>query len=648
MIIIRIIKLLIIFLLLTILFVNCNKINEIEINSNPSNAKLYIDSKYFGETPIKLTLNNGEHFIELEKEGFKVLKEKIIVSIFSRKKYLYNLEKISIIYSKRVDVNNIDLIKAYNDYIYLAADNLIIYKLNLSSGEIIEKKNLKEINLNELNCSEDENDKKLIKFDINKFYTPKDIINLFLNIKTYLLKSNCQKVFEKRIKDVKDILNLIIIDKELTEKILNSLKESFLEMEWINNETTLPVEFKIYIKFYGEHYKNDLSCFYIQNLYLKKLEIKQKTIPFNDIPFEWSDIGKYISGIWTTAINFYDTFTLRKIDNRWYIIEIKNSETDIENLPKETSSFFLSSSYNIFPYPPKIKDVLPLPEDIKNDIDKSKTNIQFKDKIKDINFFENNIFITTYLYQYIFDSNLNFIDKNLSYLPLNSSYGLRITFTDNIIKITYFDFKNKISLWEKDFLSNFIFFLNEIGKDLIFLEFNNNSIYLIKINSENGSLNFKKEILKINLLEQEISYPFFKVLKNGFLFFNNYKVFLFDFNGEILWEKDFKERIYLLNSFENIMVIIHDKIISIYDLLNGKLLNEIKFDGDIQKIYLSKKFIFYIEKLDNKNFLTNFDLNKNEKTFILQIYDENIEIFEDKILIYKLNNNTINLVDIKN
>ncbi|MBC7195251.1 MAG: PEGA domain-containing protein, partial [Caldisericia bacterium] len=210
-----------IFLLLSIIFVNCNKINEkeIEINSNPSNAKLYIDTKYFGETPVRITLNIGEHIIELEKENFKVLKRKINISILSKKKYLYNLEKIPIIYSKSLDTNNIDLIKSYNNYLYLKADNSNIYKLDLYSGEVLDKRDLKVINIDELNCKEEETDKDLIKFSRNRSYTPNDIINLFLNIKTYLLKSNCQKIFEKRVKDVENILNLIIFNNELTEKL---------------------------------------------------------------------------------------------------------------------------------------------------------------------------------------------------------------------------------------------------------------------------------------------------------------------------------------------------------------------------------------------------------------------------------------------
>lgn len=647
----RIIKFLLIFLLLSIIFVNCNEINEkvIEIDSNPSNAKLYIDKNYLGETPVKTTLNIGEHIVELEKEDFKVLKEKINISMFSRKKYLYNLEKIPIIYSKRVDVNNINLIKAYNDYIYLAADGLNIYKLNLSSGEVLEKKNLMDINVDELNCYEDERDKDLIKFDINKYYAPKEIINIFLNIKTYLLKSNCQKVFDKRIKDANNILNLIIFNKELTERLFNSLKNNFLEMSWISNEIPLPIEFKTYIKFYGEHYKNDLACFYIQNLCLKKIKIKELSIPYKNIPLEWVILGKYINGIFATAINFYDTITLRKINNRWVIIEIKNSEMNIENLPIELDTFFLFSSYDKFPEPPKIKDILPLPDDIKNDIDKSKTNIQLKDEIKDIKFLEDKIFVKTNLFVYIFDIKFNFIEKYLSFLPLNSFFGLSINFVDNNkIEIVYFDFNNRKRLWKIYLNANFIFFLNEFDDKILLLELNQNSIYLIKIDKDKGIINLRKEILKIDSIEQKFCYPFFKIFKNGFLLFNKNKVYLFNFNGEILWEKDFKENINFLNSSEDKIIVVQNKTISILDTINGKLLNEINVKGDISKIYLLKNFILYIERLDDENLLTCFDLNKNEKDFILKIYDENIEIADEKILIYKLNSNIINLVDIRN
>lgn len=633
-----------IFISLSILSNSCIKknIKEIIIDSNPSNAKLYIDSNYIGLTPIKIELNLGEHTIELEKENYKILKEKFNVSFFS-KKILFNLEKIEALFTKKVE-GNINLIKIFNDNVYLVVNDTSIYEFNLNLDKLIKKVDLKEINIKNYECKKDESESEKIKFDKNMFYSPKDIVYIYLNIKKYLLSSNCFEIYEKRKKETIEILNSIILDKNLVEKIIKIIEMNFLEMDWVN-ELLLPVKFKTYVQIYGEYYKDDLSLFYIENLYLKKSQLNKFSIPINKKPLEWLISNNENEYIFSSSFIDYDTITLKNINGKWYILEIRNSSLNTEKFPEESNSYFLMSNYFKSPTPPKINEMKPLPEDIKKDIDKS--NKQFNDKITDLKFIDNTLFVLTETYLYIFDKDLNILDKELKYIPLNLYYGLSIIPECDKFKIKYFSFQNKTLLWEVEVGSNPIFFLNEYVNNLYFLEIDKDLLYLIDINKENGKLNLRKEIIKIDKFNQKIIYPFFIPVNDKFLFFYKNELYFFNLVGDLIWKKTFNDNINeLFLTYENNVIVVQNRAFSIFNIENKEIIKEIKTEGEIIKVYLYKNLLIYFEKIENNLFLKIFDLKKDEKILFIKVFDENFDLLNN-ILIYKDNDYTINLISIE-
>ncbi|MDI6861733.1 MAG: PEGA domain-containing protein [Caldisericia bacterium] len=628
----------------------CKKETKLKIDTIPSNAMLYINSQYKGKTPININLFPGEYQIEIEKENYFTLRKILKISNFGKNEHIFELKKVPTLFSKEFN-ENISLIKIFNNKVYLKTNDSQILILNSKNGELISKINLKEIDTNNLPCKEEDND--IIELDKNIKYSPKEIINLYLKAKEYLLKSHCFKTFEKRKEKIKETFKEIFINQKLIDNIINELKENFLEISWVDDISNSSSEFKIFLRFYGEYEKKDLACFYIEELYLKKYEVEEVDFPFEEIPPEWIFPCKYIPGIHLSSIHTYNTYLLKKINDRWFIYNINGVCEKNEKLTKETDSLFYNPSFGDFPNPPKIKDMIPLPEDINKDLERSKyTKIKNEIclKIRDINVYDEKLFIQTNCNLFVFDSELNPVSKYLNYLPLNSNFAIGIYPNCKDLKefdISYLDLNSGSIKWKVTFNGDLLYFINSSGSSLFFLQIYNNKLFLIKIDSKNGQLISRKEIIKIDESGKNINlvHNFFSFSKDKILFYLNNKIFLFNLNGDILWKKNLNESFSLLWATEKYIGINSHNSILILSTNEGKLLEEIKLIGVPKKIYILENLLFYSEEFDKQYYLHVFDLEKDEKIFILKIYNENFIINKEN-LIFQVEINEISSINL--
>jgi hypothetical protein len=74
--------------------VNLFKLGRVLISSNPQNAEIYVDGESSGFTPKSLDLPQGEHFIELKREGFSLESLQVNVLDDSIKEYNLNLSSL--------------------------------------------------------------------------------------------------------------------------------------------------------------------------------------------------------------------------------------------------------------------------------------------------------------------------------------------------------------------------------------------------------------------------------------------------------------------------------------------------------------------------------------------------------------------------
>lgn len=630
--------LLIILIFWLIPFGGCKKEIKLKINSIPSEATLYIDSQNIGKTSIEVNLNPGEHHIEIEKVNYITLREKIKVFPFGKKNWSFELKRISTLFSKKID-GDISIIKVFEDRVYLVINGSRVFILDSKDGDLISMVDLSEIDTKNLPCKE--SIEKVIKIDKNKNYSPKEIINLYLKTKAYLLSSNCLKVFEKRESEVKERLKVLFFDQKLVEKELTKLREDFLEISWVDDISNFS-EFKSFSRFYGEYEKKELACFYVEDLVLKKFEVEEIDFPFKEIPLEWIVIGRHIPGVWLSSIQKYDTILLKKVDNRWFIIDINGGCKGIEEPPEETDSLFCLPPLKDFPNPPKIKDMISLPSDIERDFERSlKATSKQGDclKIRDIKVFNERVFIQTNCDLLVFDAKLNLISKYLSYFPLNSSFAIGTTFVSkesNKFNISYFDLNNEDVIWSRDFNTDPLFFLTSDDNYLYYLQINKDLLYLIEVDSKSGNVLSKKEILKvdesyknINLIDQIFILP-----KNKFLFFKNNVILLFDLKGNILWKTVLNNSIISLFSNDEYVGISSSESVLILDSNDGKLLKKIKLNSAPKKIYIFEDFLFYIDDFGSFYNLFCLDLKKEKRMFILKTYNENFIITKEGFLLF--------------
>ncbi len=67
----------------SIQFIGCSTIfntttQEVELNSNPPNAKIYVDGKIFGTTPQVINIKRGvDHSVKFELDGFETYETQI-------------------------------------------------------------------------------------------------------------------------------------------------------------------------------------------------------------------------------------------------------------------------------------------------------------------------------------------------------------------------------------------------------------------------------------------------------------------------------------------------------------------------------------------------------------------------------------------
>lgn len=74
--------------------INLFKLGRILVSSNPSNAEIYVDGEKSGLTPKSLDLPQGEHFLELKREGFSLESRQLNIFDDSIKEYNINLSSL--------------------------------------------------------------------------------------------------------------------------------------------------------------------------------------------------------------------------------------------------------------------------------------------------------------------------------------------------------------------------------------------------------------------------------------------------------------------------------------------------------------------------------------------------------------------------
>ncbi|MBE7559413.1 PEGA domain-containing protein [bacterium] len=50
---------------------NLTNYGSLEVRSQPSGARVYVDNKYVGATPERVSLNRGKHLVLVKKSGYR-------------------------------------------------------------------------------------------------------------------------------------------------------------------------------------------------------------------------------------------------------------------------------------------------------------------------------------------------------------------------------------------------------------------------------------------------------------------------------------------------------------------------------------------------------------------------------------------------
>jgi hypothetical protein len=89
--------------------VNLSKSKSVvNFSSNPSNARVYINSSYRGTTPLQLSLDEGTYTVRIDKDGFMSKTEEISVQSGQSYNYNFTLEEIKPVAKVRINTNPSD------------------------------------------------------------------------------------------------------------------------------------------------------------------------------------------------------------------------------------------------------------------------------------------------------------------------------------------------------------------------------------------------------------------------------------------------------------------------------------------------------------------------------------------------------------
>jgi len=66
----------------------------VQITSEPAGAEIYIDDKFVGSTPSKISLTAGDHKIKIVRTGFKDWERNILVEAGSEPSFNAIMEKL--------------------------------------------------------------------------------------------------------------------------------------------------------------------------------------------------------------------------------------------------------------------------------------------------------------------------------------------------------------------------------------------------------------------------------------------------------------------------------------------------------------------------------------------------------------------------
>ncbi|MFW6119513.1 MAG: PEGA domain-containing protein [Petrotogales bacterium] len=77
----------------------------VNFSSNPSNARVYINSSYRGTTPLQLSLDEGTYTVRIDKDGFISKTEEINVKSDQSYNYSFTLEEIKLVAKVKINTN---------------------------------------------------------------------------------------------------------------------------------------------------------------------------------------------------------------------------------------------------------------------------------------------------------------------------------------------------------------------------------------------------------------------------------------------------------------------------------------------------------------------------------------------------------------
>ncbi len=77
----------------------------VNFNSNPSNARVYINASYRGTTPLQLSLNEGKYTVRMDKDGYISKTQEITIKSGQSYNYNFTLEEIKAVAKVKINTN---------------------------------------------------------------------------------------------------------------------------------------------------------------------------------------------------------------------------------------------------------------------------------------------------------------------------------------------------------------------------------------------------------------------------------------------------------------------------------------------------------------------------------------------------------------
>jgi len=112
----------------------------LSVSSDPIGAKVYVNNRYKGVTPLNLTLKIGTYTVKITREGYEDYAESVTVQADITSKVQVQLERAKLIWKKDIDAAIGSAFPAIHDNkIYFGSKDHYIYCLNVDNGSLVWK-----------------------------------------------------------------------------------------------------------------------------------------------------------------------------------------------------------------------------------------------------------------------------------------------------------------------------------------------------------------------------------------------------------------------------------------------------------------------------------------------------------------------------